>query len=51
MGSPISPTLADIVMQDIEITILQNLNFAIYIYYRSKDDTSLIIPSNKQDYI
>ena len=42
-GFPISPILGDIVMQDID--------FHLHTYYRYVDDTFLIIPDNKIDYV
>ena len=51
MGSPISPLLADIVMQDLELTILQSLNFKVHIYFCYVNDTFFIIPSDELEYI
>jgi len=47
MGSPLSPILADIVMDDLETNCLRNLNFTIHTYYRYVDDIFLIIPMTK----
>ena len=47
MGSPISPMLADLVLQDLEEVVLKKLSFKIHSYYRNVDDTFLIIPNNK----
>jgi len=38
MGSPLSPILADIVMEDLETLSLQKLDFIVYTYYRYVDD-------------
>ena len=46
MGSPISPMLADLVLQDHEEDVLNKLSLKIYAYYRYADDTFLIIPKN-----
>ena len=47
MGSPISPILAHLVLQDLEEEVLKKLSFNIQAYYRYVDDTFLIIPRNK----
>ena len=47
MGSPISPILADLVLQDLEEEVIKKLSFNIQAYYRYVDDTFLIIPKNK----
>ena len=46
MWSPISPTLADLVLQDLEEVVFKKLSFKIHSYYRYVDDTFLIIPNN-----
>jgi len=38
MGSPLSPIIADIVMQDLERVVLETFDFDIPIYYRYVDD-------------
>jgi len=38
MGFPLSPILADIVMQDLEVKAIKNLDFEIPVYYRYVDD-------------
>jgi len=38
MGSPLSPVIADIVMQELENTVLRSINFPIPIYYKYVDD-------------
>ena len=47
MGSPISPILADIVMEDLEKTVLDSFDFIVPTYYRYVDDSFLIIPHGK----
>jgi len=49
MGSPLSPILADIVMEDLETLSLQKLNFVVHTYYRYVDDILMIIPATKLD--
>jgi len=49
MGSPLSPIIADIVMDDLENTCLRNMDFSVRTYYRYVDDIFLIIPSTKLD--
>ena len=47
MGSPISPTLSDFLMQDLETDIFKKIDFNIPIYFQYVDDTFLLIPENK----
>ena len=47
MGSPISPIIADIIMQDLEENCLSNFDFTIPLYFRNVDDTLILILSNK----
>ena len=47
MGSPISPIIADIVMQDLEEEIIKKLDFTVPLFYRYVDDTILFIPKDK----
>ena len=47
MGSPISPIIADIVMQDLEENCLSNFDFIIPLYFRYVDDTVILILNNK----
>jgi len=47
MGSPLSPILADMVMDDLETHCIKKLNFEIHTYYRYVDDIFLIIPKTK----
>ena len=39
MGSPISPMLADLLLQDLKEVVLKKLSFKIHSYYRYVDDT------------
>ena len=39
MGSPISPMLTDLVLEDSEEVVLKKLIFKIHSYYRYVDDT------------
>jgi len=48
MGSPLSPILADIVMEDLETLSLQKLDFVVHTYYRYVD-IFMIIPVTKLD--
>jgi len=47
MGSPLSPILADKVLDDLETCCLQKLDFSIHTYYRYVDDIFMIIPATK----
>jgi len=47
----LSPILADVVMDDLEIKCLQRLDFKIHTYYRYVDDIFLIIPKNKLEMV
>ena len=49
MGSPISVVIAEIVMQKIEKTILENTAYNINLWKRYVDDVLAIIPENSQD--
>jgi len=51
MGSPLSPIMADIVLQDLEEFCLQKLNIDLPIYYRYVDDVLLAAPREKIDLI
>ncbi|XP_029664892.1 uncharacterized protein LOC115236523 [Formica exsecta] len=51
MGSPLSPILADIVMDDLETHCLSSLSFAVPVYYRYVDDIFAIVPRAKVDEI
>jgi len=47
MGSPLSPIIASIVMDDLETRALNKLNFNIPFYYRYVDDIAMAVPCNK----
>jgi len=49
MGSPLSPILADIVMQDLELKAIKELNIRFPFYYRYVDDIVLLTPDNIVD--
>src|SRR5580765_2337938 len=49
MGSPLSPILVDIVMDDLEIQCLNTLSFKVPVYCRYVDDVFTIIPRKKLD--
>jgi len=49
MGSPLSPIIADIVMQDLEREVLETFDFDIPFYYRYVDDIMLAVPTSKID--
>ncbi|XP_025271336.1 uncharacterized protein LOC112639971 [Camponotus floridanus] len=49
MGSPLSPILADMVMDDLETQYLNSLNFTVLMYYRYVDDVFTIVPRTKID--
>jgi len=51
MGSPLSPVLADMVMQDLEVKAINNLDFSVPLYYRYVDDILLLTPADKVDII
>jgi len=44
MGSPLSPILADLVIQVLENHILSNINIDIPVYYRYVDDILFVVP-------
>ena len=47
MGSPLSATLANIVMEEAETKIINELTYYIKFYYRYIDDTLICLPKNK----
>jgi len=51
MGSPLLPIIADVVMQELETTVLSSVNFPISIHYRYVDDILMAVPYDKIDYI
>jgi len=46
MGSPLSPVIADIVLQDLEEKALNNINLNLSFYHRYVDDIILAAPFN-----
>jgi len=51
MRSPLSPILADIVMEDLETCCLRSLGFEVSAFYRYVDDIFAIVPKNSLDII
>jgi len=47
MGSPLSPIIADLVMEDLEAKALNSISFQLPLYYRYVDDIMLAVPRNK----
>ena len=47
MGSPLSATLANIVMEEAEIKIINELDYYIKFYFRYIDDMMICLPKNK----
>ena len=47
IGSVISPMLAEIVMEDLERTVFERLEFVMPFYFRYVDDTFLCVPLDK----
>ena len=47
MGSPLSATLANIVVEEAETKIINELTYYIKFYYRYIDDTLICLPKNK----
>jgi len=47
MGSPMSPIIADMVMEDLETRVLKNLNVELPFYFRYVDDIMLAVPYDK----
>lgn len=50
MSSPLSPIIADIVLQDLEDRALANLNFTLSFCVRYVDDVALYVPSSSVNY-
>ncbi|XP_011882563.1 PREDICTED: uncharacterized protein LOC105570172 [Vollenhovia emeryi] len=48
MGSPLSPIIADITMQDLEIKALEALTFVPPFYVRYVDDIAMSVPSSQK---
>lgn len=51
MGSPVSPVVAEIIMEYIEELALNKLNFDPKFYYRYVDDIIMCIPADKIDFV
>jgi len=51
MGSPLSPIVAEIVMQDLEENVLKTLNLSLLFYHRYVDDIVFAIQDNNVNYI
>lgn len=51
MGSCASPIFCDIVVQDLEINCFDKVDFDIPIYVRYVDDSFMVVPKSKVDYI
>ena len=51
MRSPISPVLANIVMQNLETCCLNKIDFDIPLYFRYIDDILALVPEDKINYI
>ena len=51
MGSPLSPLIADIVIQDLEESMLETLSFRLPFYIRYVDDIACAIPKDKSELI
>lgn len=49
MGSPLSPIIADIVLQDLEEKALNTLRFTPRFYFRYVDDILMTVPSDSID--
>ncbi|XP_026824291.1 uncharacterized protein LOC113561691 [Ooceraea biroi] len=50
MSSPLSPILADMVLDDLETSCIGNLGFDVRIFHRYVDDIFTILPTNKIQY-
>jgi len=51
MGSPMSPIIANIVMDDLKKKALNNLSIDIPFYYRYIDDIAMAVPSQKSQVV
>jgi len=51
MGSPLSPMIVDIVMQDLEKRVLETFNFNISFYYRYVDDLVMAVSTSRIELI
>ncbi|XP_046492442.2 uncharacterized protein [Neodiprion pinetum] len=50
MGSPLSPILSDLVMEDLETSCINNLDFDLPFYFRYVDDILTAVPKEKIDH-
>lgn len=50
MGSPISATIANLVMEYVEVNVIKTLDYKPYLFKRFVDDCILCIPHNKLQY-
>src|SRR5580765_2372334 len=50
MGSPLSPIIADITLQDLEKRVLGTLSFELPFYFRYVDDIALSVPSSMLEF-
>jgi hypothetical protein len=44
MGSPLSPVIADLVLQDLETEVLRTLDFQVPFFFRYVDDIAMAVP-------
>jgi len=51
MGSPLSPVIANMVMEDLKSSVIQSLGFTLKTYFRYVDDILIIAPTNKISFI
>jgi len=51
MDSPFLSIIADVVMQELETTVLSTVNFPIHVHYRYVHDILMAVPHDKIDYI
>jgi len=51
MGSPLSPILADMVMDDLEMSCVKKLDFTVNTFFRYVDDIFMIVPRTKLDVV
>jgi len=47
MGSPLSPIVADLIMEQLELHTINNLPFVPIFYYRYVDDIALVAPNSQ----
>lgn len=51
MGSSISSVIAQLVMENLEESVLKKFKFKIPLYYRYVDDCIMLIPKEKNEYV